>query len=131
MNLLSTDLNPSELFQKESPVRFIRNYLRHHFNNKMAVARGNLDYADKLLDELEAMEVTQEENQKKLDAIHDGLREVFDPMYELLEKISAIQDRADDLLEQIETGPDRLDDDSSPSVREAQFETASTYDQSA
>lgn len=83
----------------ESLADFMKSYLQHHLNNKLAVIDGNLHYARKMIEEMEDLEVQDPDRQKKLTSIRRGLEETLDPIEDALEKIYAIEDKMEEYLE--------------------------------
>lgn len=78
-----------------SPVlRYIRAYLKHHLNNNLSVAEGNLRFIERTIDQLGEIEAADEKQQRKLDNLRRQLDDAFNPLRRSINKIKDIQRKA-------------------------------------
>jgi signal transduction histidine kinase len=96
---LRTDLRSLGNSTFQSVADFIKAYLQHHLNNKLAVIDGNLHYAREMIEELEEMDVQDPDRRKKLTSIQRGLEEALNPIEDALGKIYAIEEKMEEYLE--------------------------------
>lgn len=100
---LHNSMNPLNIVREPSPVKSVRTYLKHHFNNKVTSIQGNLNYALKLTGGLDEVEVANEKDRQRIAAIQTGLREALEPVVQIVDELKSIHQTVDEVLGRIET----------------------------
>ncbi len=101
MDLHSSTINPMNVAQEQSPIQSIRSYLKHHYD-KLALVKGGLEYALQLVDDLDEVNVDNDEDQQRINAIQTGLRETLKPAEKIVNSLTSIHQSIDELLMHVE-----------------------------